>query len=210
MCMHIGGQRFPLGAEPPATEAEKKTAIAAYAVAAERPLEIGRQLWMARLALDGLNGVPHDFAEARRWFEKAATWGNGEALTRLGLLALRGLGEPVDRVRAVMLSRKAAERGFPPAQTGMGRLSWDGVGVPEDPAAAVAWWRLAAPRGELEARVGLAVALLRGRGAERDEEKGRSPVRGEGAPAPRRRPGEASYRARTVRGSAVDASMTEA
>lgn len=68
--------------------------------------------------------------------------GNGEALARLGLLALRGRGEPVDRVRAVMLSRKAVERGFTPAQTGMGRLAWDCVGMPEDPAAAVAWWRL--------------------------------------------------------------------
>lgn len=174
MSLHIGGKRFPQRPAPPATEAEKKAALAAYAAEAARALEIGRQVWMARMATDESNGMPRDYREARRWYEMAATWGNGEALTRLGLHALFGLGEPVDRVRAVTLSRKAAERGFAPAQTGMGRLFWDGVGVPEDPAAAVAWWRLSAPRGELEARVGLAVALIRGRGVERDEAQGRA------------------------------------
>lgn len=174
MGMHVGGQRLPMGPEPPATEAEERTAFAAYVAEAARPLEIGRQVWMARMAFQGMNGVGQDFAEARRWYERAAAWGNGEALTRLGIMALCGLGEPVDRVRAVTLCRTAAERGFPPAQTGMGRLSWDGVGMAEDPAAAVAWWRLSAPRGDLEARVGLAVALLRGRGTERDEEQGRA------------------------------------
>jgi hypothetical protein len=172
--LRVGGELLPANPKPPATGAEKEAALAAYAAEAERPLEIGRQVWMARMAFEGLNGVPRDFREARRWYEKAAGWGNGEALTRLGILALNGLGEPADQARAVLLCRKAAERGFPPAQTAMGRLAWDGVGVPEDPAAAVAWWKLSAPRGELEARVGLAVALMRGHGTERDEEKGRA------------------------------------
>lgn len=172
MRMNVGGRQLPLGPEPPAAEAEKRAALAAYAKEAERPLEIGRQVWMARMRFEGMNGVRKDYGEARRWFEKAAAWGSGEALTRLGLMALHGLGEPEDAARAVSLCRKAAERGFPPAQTGMGRLCWDGIGVPEDPAAAVAWWRPAAARRDREAQLWLANALIRGEGAAKDAHEG--------------------------------------
>ncbi len=172
MTLRVGGEGRPVGPRSPATEAEKRAALEAYAASAVRRLEIGRQLWMARMSFEGINGTRQDWGEARRWYERAATRGSGEALTRLGLMALEGLGEPVDEARAASLCRKAAERGFPPAQTGMGRLCWDGRGVAEDPAAAVAWWRLSAARKDPEAQTGLAVALIRGRGTERDAEQG--------------------------------------
>jgi len=168
LTMQVGGEKVPLGPKPAATEADRRAALLAYAKAAERPLEIGRQLWMARMRFEALNGVRKDYGEARRWFEKAAEWGSGEALTQLGLMALHGLGEPKDEARAVSLCRKAADRGYPPAQTGIGRLYWDGVGLPEDPVAAVAWWRLAAVRKDREAQLWLANALLYGNGTGKD------------------------------------------
>jgi len=174
MRLRLAGEERPFGPKQPATDAEKRAALEAYAASAVRRLEIGRQVWMARMSFEGINGVRQDWVAARRWYEWAATWGSGEALTRLGLMALQGLGEPVDEARAASLCRKAADRGFPPAQTGMGRLCWDGRGVAEDPAAAVAWWRLSAARKDPEAQTGLAVALIRGRGTERDAEQGRA------------------------------------
>lgn len=174
MKMSVAGERLPVGPEPPANEAERRAALLAYAKAAERPLEIGRQVWMAQMRFEGTNGVRQDYGEARRWFEKAATWASGEALTRLGLMALHGLGGPEDEARAVSLCRRAAERGYPAAQTGMGRLCWDGIGVPEDLAAAVAWWRPAAERKDREAQLWLANALLRGLGGVDDPREGMS------------------------------------
>lgn len=152
MKMHFGGKTIPVGPKRPATDAERDAALEAYRASAVRRLEIGRQVRMGRMTFEGMNGVRQDYAEARRWFERAATWGSGEALTTLGLMALRGLGEPADAAKAVALCRRGAERGFPRAQTGMGHLFWDGAGVARDRAAAVAWWRRAARRGDEEAR----------------------------------------------------------
>lgn len=134
MSMNIGGKRFPLGPEAPATEVEKKAALAAYAAAAARPLEIGRQVWMARMATEGSNGMPRDFVEARRWYEKAASWGNGEALTRLGHMALRGLGEPEDPAAAVAWWRQSAPRGELEARVGLAVALIRGRGVERDEA----------------------------------------------------------------------------
>lgn len=171
------GERLPVGPEPLAKEGEWRAALLAYAMSAKRPLEIGRQVWMARMRFEGTNGVRQDDGEARRWFEMAAAWASGEALTRLGLMALHGLGGPTDEARAVSLCRRAAERGYPAAQTGMGRLCWDGVFVPEDRAAAIAWWRPAAARKDREAQLWLAKALLRGEGVGKDENEGLSLLR---------------------------------
>ncbi len=162
MKLRLAGETFPPLLKPPATDAELAAALEAYAASAMRRLEIGRQVWMGRMTFEGMNGVRQDYAESRRWFERAATWKSGEALTTLGLMALHGLGEPVNRPKSVALCRQAAERGFPEAQTGMGRLCWDGVAVPKDEAAAVAWFRLAAERKDREAQLWLASALILG------------------------------------------------
>lgn len=159
MKIRLGGREYePRNPPPPAPEAERKAALEAYAASARRRFEIGRQLWMGRLSFQGFDGAPPDYAAARGWFERAARWGSGEALARLGLMALHGLGEPVDVAKAVSLCRNGAERGYAEAQTGMGLLCRDGTGVPRDEAAAVAWWKLAAARGDAEARRLLAQA----------------------------------------------------
>lgn len=152
MKLRLGDERLPVGPAAPASEAERAAALEAYVASAVRPLEIGRQVWMGRMTFEGMNGVPRDFAASRRWFERAAAWGSGEALTALGLMALRGLGGPADAAKAVALCRRGAERGFPGAQTGMGHLCWDGTGVPRDREAAFAWWGRAARQGDEEAR----------------------------------------------------------
>ncbi len=151
--LKLAGQEIgPLTPPPPASDAERKAALEAFAVSAVRGLEIGRQVWMGRMTFEGTEGVRQDYAQARLWFERAATWGSGEALTTLGVMALHGLGEPADAARALALCWKGAERGFPGAQTGMGHLCWEGTGVSQDREVAAAWWGRAARKGDREAR----------------------------------------------------------
>jgi hypothetical protein len=126
LSLNLGGRKLPLGpsgapASPGAEEQER------YRSAARTPLEIGRQIWMGRITFEGMNGVPEDHREARRWFERAERWGRAEALSMLGVMALNGFGGPRDRAKAVEFCRQAAERGYVKAETGMGRFLWDGV-----------------------------------------------------------------------------------
>lgn len=178
MKMKVGEDRLPVS--PPVTptsDEEHRKALGAYGRAAGPRLEIGRQVWMARMAFEGMNRVPQDYGEARRWFERAARWGHGEALSTLGLMALHGLGEPVDHAKTAELCRNAADRGYARAETGMGRLCWDGNVVPQDRAAAVAWWRRAVRKHDSEAQLWLGRALICGGGVERDAKEGLALVR---------------------------------
>ncbi len=178
MSLNVGGKELPLGSpRAPGTPDGNGAAMESYRTAARTPLEIGRQVWMGRMAFEGTNGVTRDYREARRWFEMAARWGHGEALSMLGLMALHGLGGPRDAAKAVELCRQAAERGYAKAETGMGRLLWDGEAVPEDRAAAVEWWRRAARRKDAEAQLWLGSALIVGEGVARDAAAGLALVR---------------------------------
>ncbi len=178
MSLNLGGKKVPLGpSRSPDSPGGEEEALESFRVAARRPLEIGRQVWMGRMAFQGMNGVAQDYGEARRWFEMAARWGHGEALSTLGLMALHGLGEPCDPGKAVDLCRQAAERGYARAETGLGRLCWDGEYVPEDRVAAVDWWRRAARQKDAEAQLWLGHALILGEGVARDAGAGLALVR---------------------------------
>jgi hypothetical protein len=47
-------------------------------------------------------GVPQDYAEAARWYRKAADQGNADAQNNLGVMYGNGQGVPQDYVRAHM------------------------------------------------------------------------------------------------------------
>lgn len=154
------------------TPEEEAQALLDYRTQARSPLEIGRQVWLGRMHFNAWNGVPRDYGEVRRWFEMAAKWGHGEALAALGFLALRGLGEPKDPIKASGLFRQGAERGFGQAQFALGRMYWDGEGIPRDRVAAVAWWQLAVKGNDQEAKRWLGHALIDGEGTEPNIEAG--------------------------------------
>lgn len=178
MTLKLGGERFPLGPPPaPDSPGGEGGALERFRAAARRPLEIGRQVWMGRMAFEGSSGVARDYGEARQWFEKAARWGHGEAISTLGVMALHGLGEPRDPGKAVELCREAAGRGYARAETGMGLFCWDGEHVAEDRVAAVEWWRRAARRKDPEAQLWLGRALIFGEGVACDESEGLALVR---------------------------------
>jgi TPR repeat protein len=55
-------------------------------------------------------GVERDYAEARRWYEKAADLGDWPAMMSLGRLYERGLGVPKDASEARAWYQKAESR----------------------------------------------------------------------------------------------------
>jgi TPR repeat protein len=93
-------------------------------------------------------GTPNDYAEAIRWFRKAAEQGYAEAQFNLGLMYNQGLGMPQDYAEAVRWFRKAAEKGNAKAQFILGVRYHQGQGTPQDYAEAYKWYNLAASQGE--------------------------------------------------------------
>jgi TPR repeat protein/predicted Ser/Thr protein kinase len=92
-------------------------------------------------------GVRWDYAEAMRWYRKAADVGNSSAMTNIGRLYRNGWGVPQDYAEAMRWFRKAADAGNSSAMTNIGRLYRNGWGVPQDYAEAMRWFRKAADAG---------------------------------------------------------------
>ena len=65
-------------------------------------------------------GVPQDYAEAVRWYRKAADAGIAAAEYNLGRSYFTGHGVPQDYAEAFRWSRKAADSGHAAAQTNLG------------------------------------------------------------------------------------------
>ena len=69
-------------------------------------------------------GVPRDYAQARSWYEKAATKGNAAAMASLGALYVFGNGVPRDYARARAWWQKAAAKGHADAKAALKTLGW--------------------------------------------------------------------------------------
>jgi len=93
------------------------------------------------------HGVGQDFAEAQRWYHKAADQGGACGQTGLGLLYTNGQGVHQDYAAAVTWFRKAADQGDPLGQNNLGVMYASGHGVPQDNAEAIRRYREAASQG---------------------------------------------------------------
>jgi hypothetical protein len=89
-------------------------------------------------------GVTQDFAEAVRWYRKAADQGYAFAQSNLGVMYDKGQGLPQDYREAVRWYRKAADQGNTAAQFLLGSMYANGLGVTQDYVAAHMWFNLAA------------------------------------------------------------------
>ncbi len=113
-------------------------------------------------------GVPQDYAEAVRWFRKAADGGNARAQLNLGMSYIAERGVMRDYGEAVKWFRKAAEQGAAPAQADLGIAYSTGQGVPRDINEAMKWFALAADAGNAVAQFNLGLAYKQGEGVPQD------------------------------------------
>lgn len=70
--------------------------------------------------LHGKGGVPQDYAEALKWFRKAAEQGHAEAQYKLGNCYFRGIGVADDDVAAYAWHSVAAASGYEKARNMLG------------------------------------------------------------------------------------------
>jgi tetratricopeptide (TPR) repeat protein len=131
-------------------------------------MEIARRY---RYSLGGVPEVADSFAEAMKWYRKAAEQGHAPAMKALGdLYATGGAGVRRDIDDAQRWYRRAADKGDADAIVALGRThAQDGPGWGRrDDQEAVRWYRKAAERGHPLAMYQLAEALQNGRGVTQD------------------------------------------
>ena len=112
--------------------------------------------------------MPQEYAEAKRWYRKAADQGDAVAQNKIGVLYDNGLGVPQDSAEAARWYRMAAEQGDALAQNNLGLLYANGRGVPQDYAEAMRWYRKAADQGHAGAQTEIGVLYANGRGVPKD------------------------------------------
>ena len=111
---------------------------------ARRPARLHSvQLTLGQLYEAGA-GLAQDFAEAARWYHKAADQDDVVAATSLGDLYAEGRGVKQDDAEAARWYRRAAERGQPAGQYRLAHAYLNGRGVWGDPVQGYAWLELAA------------------------------------------------------------------
>jgi TPR repeat protein len=103
------------------------------------------------------NGVEQDFAEAERWFCRAANLGSRSAYYLLGRLCLT---QHRDKDAAMAFEHAATMR-YVPAIHFLGRLYLEGRGVPRDPEKGEALLRRAASGGSILAKGKLGHVLIK-------------------------------------------------
>jgi TPR repeat protein len=109
------------------------------------------------------HGVPQDYAEAVKWYRKAAEQGDGRALYVFEVLYASGSGVPQENyAEAATWYRKAAEQGAAAAQSILGVMYDLGHGVPQHYVEAAKWYRKAAEQGDAVAQNNLGAMYARG------------------------------------------------
>ncbi len=100
---------------------------------------------MKRLLLG--QSMPQDYAQAMKWYRKAAEQGDARAQFNLGVMYDKGQGVPQDYAQAMKWYRKAAEQSDAGAQNNLSRMYGLGLGVPRDYVEAHKWANLVAANG---------------------------------------------------------------
>jgi hypothetical protein len=116
-------------------------------------------------------GVAQDYAEAMKWYRKAADAGNAVAMYSIGWLYRHGLGVAQDYAEAMTWYRKAADADNAAAMNNIGCLYHDGLGVAQDYAEAMKWYRKAADAGNAGAMYNIGWLYQDGLGVAQDYAK---------------------------------------
>jgi len=98
------------------------------------------------------SGVKKDYAEAAKWYRKAAMQGAASAQYNLGYMYLNGQGVPQNYAEAEKWYRKAADQGDADALGVLGLAYYLGKWVPKDLVQSYFWFSLAASRASGDER----------------------------------------------------------
>lgn len=118
-------------------------------------------------------GINKDSAEARRWFQLAASKNNEAAQYNLALMLAAGEGGSQDYQQSAKWLLRAAEAGNSKAQANLGTVYSQGIGVESNQEKAVFWWKKAAEQGNPIAQNNLGWALIKGTGVNTNPALGR-------------------------------------
>ena len=109
-----------------------------------------------------------NYAEAAKWYLKAAEQGFAQAQCSLGYMYAHGEGVKEDKVEAIKWYRKAAEQGEDTAQWRLGNMYDSGSGVRQDKTEAAKWYRKSAEQGNLCGQFFLGLLYELGEGVRED------------------------------------------
>lgn len=113
-------------------------------------------------------GVPLNYDEAIKWYDRAAKAGVVPALFRLGTLYEKGLGVKKDLDVARQNYAQAAERGNAKAMHNLAVLDADGGARGPNYKSAAQWFRKAAERGVADSQFNLGILYARGIGIDQN------------------------------------------
>lgn len=116
-------------------------------------------------------GVPQNYGEAFRWYDKAASQGDPEAEYALGYMRYHGQGAPQDYTEAIRWYKKGASQRDAWSEEGLGLAYYEGNGVPRDYAEGFSWFRKAAEHGNARAQFNLGSMYYDGEGVAQDYTK---------------------------------------
>lgn len=109
-----------------------------------------------------------NYAEAVKYYRKAAELGNVDAQTTLGWMYDQAKGVRRNYAEAAKWYRKAAEQGYAYAQNELGVLYYNGQGVKRNYGEALKWFRKAADQGNAAAYGWLGGMYYEGHGVKKD------------------------------------------
>ncbi|SDZ94356.1 tetratricopeptide repeat protein [Selenomonas ruminantium] len=107
--------------------------------------------------------------EARKWYEKAAELGNGEAMQGLGKMFEEGKGVSLNYRVAFEWYKKSVDAGYISAMVDIGLIYEDGKGVSKNYAEACHWYKMAADKGNACAMRLIGRLYFNGNGVTKDE-----------------------------------------
>jgi TPR repeat protein len=119
-------------------------------------------------ATSAQRNVQSDYAEAAKWWRKAADQGDAAAQSDLGWLYTSGQGVEPNYAEAAAWFRKSAEQGNPNGQHWLGHCYLSGRGVGKDETEAFKCFREAANNGNIAAQGDLGRLYATGRGVEQN------------------------------------------
>lgn len=142
---------------------ELAQALALYRDAAETG-SVEAEVQLARLYLEGGEGLDTDYAAALVWAERAASVGDTRGMVYLGKIWMEGLGANANSETALSWFVRADAQGDGKAARYIGLIALDQA----DPDTAAEWFRKGAEGGDITSQYYLGRAYQRGEGVAQD------------------------------------------